>query len=163
MTPRCGQWMTRRRRLVASASLNRLRMCRCQAAGREDAAVGVLDPADEPARRNRRRLWVICPVLWGACSSPVIKARRLLVVMPVGQEHLAQGAGQGLDPRIAEPQGRGPPPVRVCGRVRDPVCGIAPGRMLGDLAPAPVGVVHAPCASGGGRRDRRRIGPSRMP
>ncbi len=37
----------------------------------------------------------------------------------------AQGAGQGLDPRIAKPQGRGPPPVRVNGWVRDPLKGRA--------------------------------------
>src|SRR5208337_4582306 len=39
------------------------------------------------------------------------------------QQGVAEGAGQGHDPRIAEPQGRGPPPVRGDGRVRDPLEG----------------------------------------
>ena len=42
-----------------------------------------------------------------------------------GQQGGAQGAGQGHDPRIAKPQGWGPPPVRVNGRVRDPLKGWA--------------------------------------
>jgi hypothetical protein len=40
-----------------------------------------------------------------------------------GEQRLAQGAGQGHDPRIAEPQGRGPQSHRVNGRVRDPLKG----------------------------------------
>ena len=36
---------------------------------------------------------------------------------------MAQDAGQGLDPRVAEPQGRGPPPLRGHGGVRDPLKG----------------------------------------
>ena len=39
------------------------------------------------------------------------------------QQGGAQGAGQGHDPRIAESESRGPPPVRVGGRVRDPLKG----------------------------------------
>ena len=35
----------------------------------------------------------------------------------------AQGAGQGLDPRVAEPQGRGPPAILGEGGVCDPLNG----------------------------------------
>jgi hypothetical protein len=38
---------------------------------------------------------------------------------------MARRAGQGHDPRIAEPQGRGPPPLRVHGGARDPLDGRA--------------------------------------
>jgi hypothetical protein len=41
------------------------------------------------------------------------------------EQGLAQGAGQGHDPRTAEAQRRGPPPVRVRVRVRDPLEGWA--------------------------------------
>ena len=37
-----------------------------------------------------------------------------------GVERDAQGAEQGHDPRVAEPQGRGPPPVGGEGGERDP-------------------------------------------
>ena len=37
----------------------------------------------------------------------------------------AQGAEQGHDPRVAEPQGRGPPPVRGQRGERDPLKGWA--------------------------------------
>src|SRR4051812_12759399 len=40
-----------------------------------------------------------------------------------GEQRLAQGAGQGHDPRIAEPEGRGPATRRVDGGVRDPLKG----------------------------------------
>jgi hypothetical protein len=43
-------------------------------------------------------------------------------VMPVAVSRPTdRGAGQGLDPRVAEPQG--PPPVQRVGRVRDPLKG----------------------------------------
>ena len=42
--------------------------------------------------------------------------------MPVTAHKVtAQGAGQGLDPRVAETHGCSSPPVRVDGRVRDPL------------------------------------------
>jgi hypothetical protein len=47
----------------------------------------------------------------------VFVARQLLIG--------AQGAGQGHDPRIAESKSRGLPPVRIYGRVRDPLKGWA--------------------------------------
>jgi hypothetical protein len=42
-----------------------------------------------------------------------------------GEQGGGQGAGQGLDPRIAEPSGRGPPPIHRGGWVRDPLEGWA--------------------------------------
>ena len=60
----------------------------------------------------------------GAPSRPVIRARRLLLVKPVtAQQADAQGAGQGQDPRVAEPQGRGPPAILGEGGPRDPLKG----------------------------------------
>ena len=40
-----------------------------------------------------------------------------------GEHAGAQGAGQGLDPRVAEPQGRGPPAILGEGGPRDPLKG----------------------------------------
>src|SRR5207344_1809681 len=40
-----------------------------------------------------------------------------------GEQADTEGAGQGLDPRVAEPQGWGPPPLRGDGGVRDPLKG----------------------------------------
>jgi hypothetical protein len=42
-----------------------------------------------------------------------------------GEQRLAQGAGQGHDPRIAESKSRVPPPLRVDGGVCDPLKGWA--------------------------------------
>src|SRR6266702_4536694 len=40
-----------------------------------------------------------------------------------GEQRGTQRAGQGHDPRITEPQGRGPTPLRIDGGVRDPLKG----------------------------------------
>ena len=40
-----------------------------------------------------------------------------------GEHAGTQGAGQGLDPRVAEPQGRGPPAILGDGGLRDPLKG----------------------------------------
>lgn len=59
-------------------------------------------------------------------GSPAIKTRRFFVrEAGRGEQRLAQGAGQGHDPRIAEPQGRSPPLLRIDGGVRDPLKGWA--------------------------------------
>ena len=43
--------------------------------------------------------------------------------MPVTASRVVASAGQGLDPRVAEPQGWGPPPLPGEGGVRDPLKG----------------------------------------
>jgi len=63
-----------------------------------------------------------------------------------GKQGLAQGAGQGLNPRIAESESRGPPPVRAGGRVRDPLKGRT--RKDGALAGA-LSIQYAPVARTG--------------
>ena len=51
--------------------------------------------------RGRSEAWL--HGVGGTPSSPVIEARRLLLVMPVTANEVdAQGAGQGLEPRVAE-------------------------------------------------------------
>jgi hypothetical protein len=82
--------------------------------------------------RISRSLSARFPDVCVKCSSPVIKARRLLLVMPVAASRVVhRAAARGHDPRIAESE-PGPLPVRVNGGVRDPLKGWA--REDGDLA-----------------------------
>ena len=65
---------------------------------------------------------------YGAPSSPVIGAQAPVGDAGDGAQGDAQGAGQGLDPRVAETHGCSSPPFGGEGRVRNPAQSrVAPG------------------------------------
>jgi predicted ATPase/class 3 adenylate cyclase len=108
------------------------------AIGGEHVPVGVREPADEPAEAEPPQVVGHLAGGVGAAEQPGDQDAQVLVgEAGCGEQCLAEGAGQGHDPRIAEPQGRGPPPLRVHGGVRDPLKGWA--RKDGALAGTPCG------------------------
>ena len=91
----------------------------------KDVLVGVLDPPDESCDAEPSQ--VISHLARGVVGvQQAVEARRLLLVMPVAAVRGGgERAGQGGDPRIAEPEGRGPSPIVGEGWVRDPLEGWA--------------------------------------
>ena len=85
------------------------------AVGGQDVAVGVVDPAGQAGQaQSPQVIGDLARTVW-ACSKPVIKARRLLLVMPVGLWASTRDAVHGgqLRPLVRALPGSGIPAVLV--------------------------------------------------
>src|SRR5271169_2099117 len=81
------------------------------AVGGQDVVVGAGDPADQPGQAEPAQVVGHLAGGVGGVQQSGHQGAQALVGDAGGCEQcLAQGAGQAHDPRIAEPQGRGPPP-----------------------------------------------------
>ena len=89
----------------------------------EDVGVGMLQPDDQPFQPEPAQVVAAAGLAVGLAEQPGDQRSEGSVgeaADQVGGD--GEGAGQGLDPRVAEPQGWGPPPVHQ-GRSRDPLKG----------------------------------------
>jgi len=89
----------------------------------EHVGVGVLEPHDQPFQPQPGQVVAAAGLAVGLAEQPFDLRSEGSVgeaADQVGGD--GEGAGQGLDPRVAEPQGWGPPPVHQ-GRSRDPLKG----------------------------------------
>ena len=90
----------------------------------EGVAVGVREAVDESGQAEAAEVvGHLAGAVVAAEESGDQDAEVLVGEAGCGEQCLAEGAGQGHDPRITEPQGRGPAPLRVHGGVRDPLKG----------------------------------------
>ena len=122
----------------------------------QGVAVGVREPADEPGQPEPAQVVGHLPGGVGAAEQPGDQDAEVLVgEAGCGEQGVAEGAGQGHDPRITEPQGRGPPPFCINGGVRDPLKGWA--RKDGALA-GTFGIQYAPVGGAGLAWSSSRLG-----
>ena len=93
-----------------------------QAVGGQVVGVGVRAPGDQPvAAQPGQVVGGLGHGVGGAEQSGHQGAQAPVGDAGDGAQGDAQGAGQGLDPRVAKSHGCSSPPVRIHGRVRDPL------------------------------------------